>query len=346
MLVHELGHFLVARFLGVAVEEFGLGFPPRLLSLVAGRTRWSLNAIPLGGFVKIKGEEAGSSSEPDSFSSRGPGERTLIVAAGVAMNVLTAWLILWGIFAIGAPMEVPPDINRAYVRASSIAITEVLSQSPAGEAGLQAGDKILSANGQVFKNIENLQAFIASRQDKAVNLVYERGGQSWRAELTPKIISEFQADRAVMGVALAEVGLVRFPPGEAVVMASRAAVGYIGKIGRAFWGILSNFWQGQGLGQTLGGPVAIAVATNDVVALGWPYALLFTAILSLNLAVINILPFPALDGGRIVFFIVEKLRRRPSRPAIEAWWHRIGFALLILLAVVITYNDIVRFFLK
>jgi len=165
VLVHELGHFLVARALGVAVEEFGLGFPPRVLSRRLGATRWSLNAIPLGGFVKIKGEEATSSHEPDSFAARGPGQRTLIVVAGVTMNIVTAWLIFLGIFALGAPMEVTSDINRAYVQQSSIAITEVLPKSPADSAGLKAGDKVLSADSQAFSNIDDLQTFIAQHNN-------------------------------------------------------------------------------------------------------------------------------------------------------------------------------------
>lgn len=343
VLAHELGHFLVARKLGVAVAEFGLGFPPRLISKVIGGTRWSLNALPLGGFVKIKGEAGESSDEPDSFSSRGPLQRTLIVLAGVTMNIVAAWLILAVLFSTGAPMEITSDIPRAYVRESAISITDVLPDSPAAGAGLRVGDKIVSADGRTFAAIEDLQAYIANHKDANVNLRYERNGALTNTALTPRIIKEFEPDRAVMGVALSEVGLVRFPPARAVIMASRATYGYLQKILSAFSGIITNLWQGTGTAPGLGGPVAIAVATNDVVILGWPYVLLFTAILSLNLAIINILPFPALDGGRIIFFIAEAIRGRPSRQAVEAWLHRAGFALLMLVAVIITYNDLVRF---
>ncbi len=346
VLVHELGHFLVARRFGVAVEEFGLGFPPKVISKKIGPTVYSLNAIPLGGFVKIKGEDASTSNDPDSFASRPVWQRTVIVASGVTMNIIAGWLILVVLFAVGAPLEITPDINRAYVRSSDVIITAVVANSPASRAYLKSGDKILAVHGQLIDTVDTLQAIIAKLPSQVIVVNYERAGVPASTKLTPEVLSDVASGRAVMGVALAEVGLVRYPLGQAIITGVSATGSYLERIVAAFGGIIKNLAQGASVGDKIGGPVAIAVATGDMVAQGWRYALLFTAILSFNLAIINILPFPALDGGRIVFFIVEKLRGRPGRQAVEAAFHRAGFALLMLLAVFITYRDIVRFFIK
>lgn len=343
VLVHELGHFLVARKLGVAVEEFGLGFPPKIISKKIGPTVYSLNALPLGGFVKIKGEDSATSSDPDSFASRPVWQRIVIVAAGVSMNIVAGWLILIVLFTVGAPMEITPDIDRQYVRQSDIVVSEVLPNSPASRAYLKAGDKLIAINGQLVDTVEAFQTAVSVLAGKETNINYERDGVPASAKITPEILKDVASGRPVIGIALSEVGLVRYPFGQAVIKGTAGAGGYLQRIVTAFAGIIKNLAQGDNVGDKVGGPVAIAVATGDMVALGWRYALLFTAILSFNLAIINILPFPALDGGRIVFFIIEKLRGKPSRQEVEAWFHRIGFALLMLLAVFITYRDIVRF---
>lgn len=343
VLVHELGHFIVARRLGIAVEEFGLGFPPKLWSRHWRGTKYSLNLIPLGGFVKIKGEEGGSSEECDSFSSRPVWQRTVIVLSGVVMNVIAGWLILVALFATGVPMEITADTNRAFVRSSDVVIADIVADSPAQAAGLKEGDKLVSIDKEPVGRVEDFQAYVGAKEGQSVKLVYSRDNAEAAVEITPKIIKEVEAGRAVIGIQLAELGLVRFPFWPAVTTASRATYGYLERIVSALGNMAKRVVVGQGVGEDLGGPVAIAVATNDVVDLGWPYALLFTAILSFNLAIINIFPFPALDGGRIVFFIVEKIRGRPSRKMVEDWFHRAGFILLMLLAIFITYHDIMRF---
>lgn len=343
VLVHELGHFLMARKFGVAVEEFGLGFPPKVIGKKVGNTLYSLNAIPLGGFVKIKGEDAGSSEEQDSFASRPVWQRILIVAAGVSMNIIIGWLVLVILFSVGAPMEITSDINRSYVKSSEIVVNEVLPDSPADRAGLKAGDKISAINNERLTTIENLQLLVNNNANKELSVFYKRSNQEQKTVLTPQKIDNIDIGRVVMGVGLSEVGLVRYPLSQALWVGTKATGNYLQRIVFAFGGIIKNLWQGSGVGDSLGGPVAIAVTTKDMVSLGWQYTLMFMAILSFNLSIINILPFPALDGGRIVFFVIEKIRGKPSRQAVEAWFHRIGFALLMLFALFITYRDIMRF---
>lgn len=343
VLVHELGHFIAARRLGVGVEEFGLGFPPKIWSRHWRGTKFSLNLIPLGGFVKIKGEEGGASEERDSFASRPVWQRTAIVLAGVVMNVLAGWLILAVLFSTGAPMEITDNVNRAFVRGSDVVIANIVPDSPAQKAGLKEGDKLKSIDNEQVKLIEDFQAYVGAKTLQSVKLVYSRDNAEFTVEVVPEVIKEVEEGRAIIGLELAELGLVRWPVHRAVVESAKAAYNYLGRIVLTLGSLVKQVAIGQGVGENLGGPVAIAVATNDMVDLGWPYALLFTAVLSFNLAIINIFPFPALDGGRIVFFMVEKIRGKPSRRLVEDWFHRAGFILLMLFAIFITYHDIIRF---
>ncbi len=337
VLVHELGHFLTARRLGVKVEEFGLGFPPAAVKWEYKGTRYSLNFIPLGGFVKIKGEDAASSGEADSFASRPVGQRAIIAVAGVVMNIVVGWLILVALFATAMPMELTPDLPRAYVLQSDIVINAVLPDSPAAVAGLKPGDKLRSVAGSVLTTVPAFKDLIAGRDGVETSIGYRRGNEEAQLTLTPR--------ESMIGAALSEVGIVRMPLGRAALYGTIGTGEYLGRIAKAFVNIVQKLWGNAGA-VNVGGPVAIAVATNDVVDLGLPYVLLFTAILSFNLAIINILPFPALDGGRLVFFLIEAVRRRspPNRRSaeVEAWFHRAGFILLLLVAALVTYHDILR----
>ncbi len=342
VLVHELGHFLVAKKSGIAVEEFGLGFPPKLISKKYGDTNYSLNAIPLGGFVKIKGGDGENEQEEDSFGAKPIWKRVAVICAGVTMNILAGWLLLTILFMAGAPVEVTDDIPVRYIHNKHISVNEVLLDSPAEAAGLLAGDTLVSAGGNEYTDIESFQNFVSS-QTKPTEIVYQRSEIQESSFILPKSIEGVEDGRPIIGVGLSEIGTVKFPPHKAVIAGAQSTWNYIDRIASAFGGIFARLFHGKGVGESLGGPVAIAVATNDVLDLGLAHVIIFTAVLSFNLAIINILPFPALDGGRLIFLIAEKIRGKPSRQEVEAWFHRIGFILLMVLAVVITYRDIVHF---
>ncbi len=344
VLVHELGHFLVARAFGIAVEEFGLGFPPKLFRKKVGETVYSVNAVPLGGFVKIKGEDGERADAPkDSFSAQPVAARAAVIVAGVSSNVVAGWLLLVVLFALGAPVERGAGIEEKYIRNVRLSVVEVLGGSPAAKAGIMVGDTIVGVDGQPFVDIQAFQEYVAADEDRALLVRYARVGREYSAEVEPRELAGAGTDRAVIGVGLSEVGVVRLPPHLAVVAGTRATGAYLERIASAFWSILRSVGAGRGVGESLGGPVAIAVATGDALSVGIAQLVIFTAILSFNLAIINILPFPALDGGRLIFLAAEAIRKKPSRAAVEAWFHRVGFALLILLAAVITYRDIGRF---
>ncbi|MDP1709912.1 MAG: site-2 protease family protein, partial [Candidatus Komeilibacteria bacterium] len=247
VLVHELGHFLMARKFKVGVEEFGLGFPPKVIGKKIGNTFYSLNAIPLGGFVKIKGEDLSNSEERDSFASRPVWQRTVIVAAGVTMNIIAGWLVLVILFSVGAPMEITSDINRSYVRSSDIVITDVLADSPAARAGLQLGDKIIALNRQHLTTVADWQTYVNNNSGQEIAVTYKREKLEQAVALTPEKLEDIDANRAVMGVGLSEVGLVRYPVQNAVWMGTQATGGYLKRIVFAFGGLFKNLWQGSGV---------------------------------------------------------------------------------------------------
>jgi regulator of sigma E protease len=342
VLVHELGHFFAAKKSGIAVEEFGLGFPPTIFKKKIGETHYSLNAIPLGGYVKIKGEDGEHNEEQDSFGAQPIWQRIIVICAGVLMNIVAGWLLLVILFMVGAPLELDDSIPSHYVKHREIVITDVLEDTPAATSGLLPGDVLLSIDEINMNKIALFQDYISNLEGKATTIVYERGGVEETIALAPEILQQI-TNHPIIGVALSEVGVVRFPIHKAFVAGTQSAVNYLDRILSAFGSIVAQVWKGDGLGNSLGGPVAIAVATSDVLDLGFSHVVIFTAVLSFNLAIINILPFPALDGGRLIFLAVEAIRRKPSRQEVEAWFHRVGFVLLMVLAIVITYKDLVRF---
>lgn len=340
VLVHEWGHFYAARKVGVKVPEFGFGFPPRLFGIKKGETLYSINLLPLGGFVKLKGEQGEAKGEPDSFASQSAARRSLILVAGVLMNVVLAWVLLTIGFSAGIPTVVD-DSNKADASDVKIQIMQVRPGSPAAEAGIEPGDTILTINGLDFISLEVMQDFIAGHKDNPLHLGILRQDILLEIEAVPKVLSE-SSGRAAIGVSLIQVGTISYPWYEAMWQGARATWGLLYGTVAGFVMIIGNLLSGQGAGVDVAGPVGIAVLTGQVVSLGWLFVLQFAALLSVNLAIINVLPFPALDGGRVLFVIIEKIRGKPNNERTEAIVHTAGFALLMLLVLVITYKDISR----
>ena len=359
VLVHELGHFLTARFFGVKAEEFGLGLPPRLggFKKINGKWKWfwgskeseqvkseatiiSLNWLPLGGFVKIKGED-GVNREPDSFLSQKAWKRALIVSAGVIMNFIFGAVMFALVFMLGSNQIV--DSGDATVDSSQVRlqIMQVIEGSPASVAGLKIGDVIESLDGQTFSEVNKAVEYIGSHPS-AIKLSVSRLGEKFDQEITPR--RESEASQYRIGVALVETGMMRYPWYLSIWYGFKSA-------GLMAWLILSTFVQilarlitGQAPGVEVSGPVGIAVMTGQVARMGITYLLQFAGMLSINLMVINFLPLPALDGGRFIFILIEKIRRKPVNQKIESIVHSIGFLLLMALILVITGVDIFKFF--
>lgn len=358
VLVHELGHFFVARRNGVKVEEFGLGLPPRALGVYkdengkwrrvglkthdAPKTIWSLNWIPLGGFVKIKGEEGQGPIDPDSFAQKSIPVRIFIISAGVLMNIILAAVLLSVVLAIGSPQVIDGKKLPASAKVSNeqIRVVEVLPDSPAGRAKLETGDTVKTIDGQAFVEIQSVQEYIDTKVGEEVTFGLERKGQVVDAKITPEILKE--TERGGIGVALVKTAYVSFPWYISWRYGIIETLNMVGAIIVGFFMIIKSLvTSGQLMGEVYG-PVGIASLVGDAVQLGILYVLQFTATLSVIIAVVNFLPFPALDGGRVVFLLIEAIRRKPVNPKIEAAMHNAGFALLMLLVLVVTFHDVSR----
>lgn len=356
--VHELGHFWTARKLGVKSEEFGFGFPPRLWGVYkstdgkkkqvwggkdvtdATDTIYSVNWIPLGGFVKIKGEN-GENNDPDSFASKPIWQRFAILSAGVTMNVLLTAVLLSIGFIIGLPQVINEDIPKtANIQNERIQITQVLKDTPAAQAGLKMGDIIASINENKFEQISKMQSFVAENTNNELSYAIQRGDETLIYSIAPLILEETK--KGGIGVSVATTGLISFPWYEAIWRGFLSAILMVAAIVIAFFDLFKNLFIGAGVSSDVAGPIGIANLTGDMAKLGFIYLLQFTALLSANLAVVNFLPIPALDGGRVLFLLIEKLKGSPIKQELEAKLHYIGFALLMLLVVVVTVKDIIN----
>ncbi|MFA6604229.1 MAG: site-2 protease family protein [Patescibacteria group bacterium] len=339
--VHELGHFATAKLLGISVEEFGFGFPPRIFGVKFKDTIYSLNWIPLGGFVKIKGEAGENSRDRDSFASRGTGARALVIGAGVTMNLLLAWMLLSAGFMLGLPQALENLPPSARVISTEIQVYSVLPDSPASRAGIKVGDVIAQADSLPVADPDSFRNFTAEKEGAPITLALVRSGEPLELAVTPEKLSG--TDRAGIGIAVMRTGLVSYPWYIAPVQ-GLVTTGYLVKaIFGAFGGIIGDLFTAHKVSVDLSGPVGIAVMTAEVMEMGFLHLLQFVALLSINLAVINILPFPALDGGRLFFLALERLRRRPVAARVETMIHNIGFMILITLVLVITARDVLKF---
>ncbi len=340
--VHELGHFLMARKTGMPVEEFGIGFPPRIWSFKKGETLYSLNLIPLGGFVKITGENGEDKNNENAFQNKTVWQRFIVLIAGVAMNVVLAFVVLSIGFMVGLPSVVDDTLpSNARVSNEQLQIIEVVSDSPADMAELELGDVVLSINGQSISSSDDLQKIVAASEGNDLDLVVLRGNKELSISVTPQLNKD--VDRYVIGVGITDTAIVSYPWYRAIWEGFRATGLLLWQIISIFGLILFNLFTKGSLIADISGPLGIAVMTGQVVDLGYSYVLQFIAMLSLNLAIINIIPFPALDGGKIFFLLIEKIKGSPINQKVENMIHNFGFLILILLIVVVTYRDVLKF---
>ncbi|TSD04715.1 MAG: membrane-associated zinc metalloprotease [Parcubacteria group bacterium Athens0714_12] len=309
-----------------------------IFGIKKGETTYSLNWIPFGGFVKIKGESGEDKDDPDSFANKKIWQRCLILSNGVVMNFLLAVVLLSIGFLIGIPLSTDDLPGYAKVRDEKISIVEVAENYPAQEAGLKMGDALLSIDNQEFEEIKDVQNYIESK--KSVIIKVERGGR----ELDKEISTTQEDDgRNVIGVALAKTGIVSFPWYLALWGGLKATFNLTLQIIIVLFFLFKKlFFQGTLISE-VSGPVGVAVMTHTMVEMGFVYILQFAALISINLGIINFLPFPALDGGRVLFLILEKIRGKPVNQRVEAVIHNVGFIFLIFLMFLVTYRDFVRF---
>lgn len=407
--VHELGHFLIAKNSGMKVEEFGFGFPPRLIGFqktsngrhwIWGHSRgpagkadsagngsagngasagkadasshsdqeatiYSINAIPLGGFVRILGENNEAPDDPRSFINKPFWPRLLTLIGGVTMNFILAWLLISGAYIYGLPIAVD-DLSqlpaRAVLHNPRQTIVAVVPGSPAQQAGLRENDVLMAIDGNSFGDnginesadgisesaldakvgagqaaaggIKPYQSYIQNNKGKVFSFTVMRAGRE--IMLTVPSLANPPAGQGPTGIALATVGDLSFPWYEAGWEGIKTTVAQVGAIVSGLYHVIVA---GEGL-KSLGGPVKIAQLTGQVARLGFIHLVQFTALLSLNLAILNGLPFPALDGGRVLFLFIEKLRRKRNNQRMEQYVNTIGFLLLLFLMLIVTVRDV------
>lgn len=328
--VHELGHFLMAKRSGVKVEEFAFGFPPRLIAKKIGETTYAINAIPLGGYVRMLGEND-DNNDARSFSQANKWQRALIIVAGVTANLLLAWILLTIILVLPA----------RYKGSDAVLVAGVLPNSAAKGAGLNAGDMILKINDVAITSPDQLRSATHQFADQSVTIELRRGGQIQNKS------AKLVGGDAPLGVSVSSFSLAdeENPP---LLKAPVVALKSIGRVTVAQLQFIGSLvlipFQGASVdAEQVSGPVGIYGILAQFTALGWVYVLFGAAQLSLAVALFNILPIPALDGGRLLFIVMESVfRRKVLSNNIENIVHTVGFVLLIGLFIFVTYNDIVK----
>jgi regulator of sigma E protease len=328
VLAHECGHFFTARATGVRIEEFGLGFPPRLFGIKRKGTIYSINALPLGGFVKMAGEE--DPNVAGSLASKSHGVRILVLAAGSVMNALLPVILFSVAFMVPHSMV-----------SGEVLVEKVAAGSPAEQAGIEAGDTIIMVNNDPIINIGDLQRNIQLKLGQEVDVLVEhRDATRETVRLVPRWQPPPEEGATGVAVTLENAAVVRqsYPFWKAIPLGVKECIEtYI-----LFKNVIISMLIGAAPA-AVGGPVAVAQITGEAAKAGLSYLLEFAAFFSINLAIINIFPLPALDGGRIAFVILEWVRRgKRVSPRIEGLVHSIGFFALIAVMVAITYQDIIR----
>lgn len=347
IVAHEFGHFIAAKRAGIRVDEFAIGFPPRLFKKRIGETLYSINAFPVGGFVKIFGENPDEESihgkdAKRSFVHKPKLVQAWVISAGIIFNLLLAYVLISLGFMIGVPYSRDDLQYGSRVTGASLVVSAVHPDSPASRAGVKAGDEILALYGGAdaleHPGTTSVQDFVAHHE--TVTLAVKREGSIQTLVVIPEMTTGI--DRPVMGISMDNTGMLKLPIHEALFagLTSTASITVATAVG--LFDFFKDMLTGQASFDAISGPVGIVKIVGDASTLGFVYLLSLTAIISINLAIINILPFPALDGGRLLFVIIESIKGSPIKPVVANSLNGIGFILLILLMVVVTYHDIAK----
>jgi regulator of sigma E protease len=332
--VHESGHFLLARLTNIKVEEFAFGFPPRLWSCKKGATRYSVNALPIGGYVRLLGEEK-TSQDPCSYSRKPPLIRLAVAVAGVSMNFVLAWLLISLGFMVGMTPLVSSAQDLGGVEEPMVLVAQVSKGSAAEKAGLKPGVQLLD-----FESAEAVQKYTRQRQGEKVKIAVK----DLREKKTDRLSVELGQGEAPLGVVLLETGIVKLGFFRALGQGAKETWLTFVIIWKSLGQFFARLFTDAKIQEEVVGPVGLFVITGQAVKLGLAFVIQLTALISLNLGIVNILPFPALDGGRSIFILSEiVIGRKLIREQVENIIHMIGFFMLIGLILLITYRDIINF---
>jgi len=336
VLIHEFGHFIVAKRIGVRIERFSFGFGPKLFSVKKGDTEYIVSAIPVGGYVKFAGDEPTEKlqNKPWEFPARSIFERFRIIFAGPLLNYILAFLIFSAIFMVGSPVM-------------TTEIGAMLKDYPAQKAGLIVGDKVIAVDGRSVKYWEEMTDMIHKHAEGPIRFSIERNGKLYDKEIQPivrkgKDVFGNEVRLALVGVAPSpqRIEKVRYGFFKSLYMGFNKLTELTVLTYKALWYLIIGRLSFK---ESMTGPIGIFMITAQAASLGLIYLLQFTAILSASLAIFNLLPIPALDGGHILFLIVEKVRGKPLSMKAQEFIANVGLWLLILLMLFLVYNDISKF---
>jgi len=333
---HELGHFLIAKKSGIRVERFSLGFPPKMIGKKIGDTEYCLSWIPLGGYVKMAGEDPDETKiqgKPWEFMSKPVGIRALVVAAGPVMNLILAVFIFWGIIFFKGMQEIHEESTQVGL---------VASGKPADEAGIKPGDEIISINGVEVTSFLEMAQIIYQQVEKPIEVKWTRDGKEYTAQITTfkdKVLNEEGE--------ITEVGKIGIGPSYTTIKVGFFK-SFLEAVGTTIFILvesikfIAGLITGTASVKLLGGPLFIAQTAGQTAKTGFVNLLGFMALLSVNLSLINLLPIPVLDGGHLLFLSIEKIKGSPLSLKQRATMQQIGLAFLILLIIFVTYNDLLR----
>lgn len=350
IIIHELGHFAVAKFFGIQVDEFGVFFPPRLASIRRGETEYSINWVPLGGFVRIRGENAQEAeNNPRAFSNKSRWKQALVVVAGVVMNMLAAWLLVSVGYLSGLPTAVDHEGIGAVTNARPM-IIGIYPNSPAERAGIEAGDIVEvvqtgtnSLDARTLNTDEQaaaVRSFIAEHADESLVITVLRSGEE--KTFLAKAEEGLVEGRKAVGIELDDVGILKLPPHLAVVEGAVLAKNIFVQTAIGLGSFFSNLFHGSADFSQVAGPIGIVSMGGIALKEGFAAVIVLVASISMALAIFNLVPIPGLDGGKLLIIAIEGVLRRPVSQRIVTYATLTGLALLLTLVVVVSYHDIAR----
>jgi len=351
MALHELGHFLLAKKFGVRVEEFGLGYPPRVFGKKIGDTIYSINWIPFGAFVRIDEKDKKS---PQAFSQKPIWQRALILAGGVFSFWIISVVLLSIVFSVGTLQAISDEEQIDLVEAK-VQIMSVAPDSPADEAGLRTLDTIkemelkpgllpddFESEGIEISKMVQVQDFVEEHKGKEITLTIIRGDETKKVSLTPRV--EVKENEGAMGVSLIRTAVIKYPFWLAPIKGFQAALTTTWLIIRSLVDALAKVGQGLPPGVQFTGPIGVGVLMSQALQNGWSYFFQFVSLISLHLAIFNLLPIPAVDGGRLLFLMVEGIRGKPIKQEVEEKMNIASFVLLLSLMIFVTIKDLIALF--
>lgn len=338
--IHEMGHYLVGRWFGVKAEAFSIGFGKELVGLTDKRgTRWKVAMLPLGGYVRFAGDmNPASQPSPEwlalpaeerrqTFQAKPVWQRFLIVLAGPATNLILAVLLFAGVLAAYGEPFTPP------------VVAGLIPHSAAANAGLKPGDRILSIDGEAMRRFQDIGFYVEMRPDTDISVELDRGGRHLSVPVRTGVTEDRAANHTRLGVlgVMSGGGAMRPVPWAELPLLS---AGYAWDSFKGTFTGIAQVIGGERSAKELSGPIGVARVAGQVADMGWFPLLALMAVISINLGFINLLPIPMLDGGHLLFYIVEAVRRKPVEPQVQEWAFRSGLALLLCLMLFVTFNDL------